>query len=182
MSFPSLEVEYPDLDTGMLQGTPIISQDKRGNNSSPAANTCLQQKVQTIAQGYLFHLMDTPGLPRPFTNQQATSLKYPLQFLCDFANAVLDDETSDLLEYRHLLKHPVYKEVWSKLFGKEIWRLATTTKTIAFMEKQQIPQARYKDITYGQVVCVYHLEKKDPYRTCITMGRNLVIYPNNCGT
>jgi hypothetical protein len=126
--------------------------------------------------------MDTPGLPRLFTNQQAASGKYPLQFLCDFASVVLDDKTGDLLEYRHLLKHPKYKEVWSKSFGKEIWRLATTTKTIAFIEKQQIPQARCKDITYGQIVCVYCSEKKDPYRTHIRIGRNPVNYPDNCGT
>jgi hypothetical protein len=99
MSFPPLKVEYPNLDTGMLRETPMTSQDKMGNNLSPAANTCLQQKVQTITQDYLFHLMNTPGLPRLFTNQQATSQKYPLQFLCDFANAVLDDKTGNLLEY-----------------------------------------------------------------------------------
>ena len=50
------------------------------------------------------------------------------------------------------------------------------------MEKQQIPQARRKDITYGWIICVYHLEKKDPYRMRIRMGRNLVNYPDNCGT
>jgi hypothetical protein len=68
------------------------------------------------------------------------------------------------------------------LFDKEIWHLATTTETIAFMDKQQIPQVRRKDITYGQIVCDYCLEKKDPYRMHITMGRNLVNYPDNCGT
>jgi hypothetical protein len=99
MSFPPLELEYPDLDTGMLRGTPMISQGEMGNNSSPAANTCLQWKVRTITQDYLFHLMNTPELPRLFTNQQAASRRYPLQFLCDFANAVLDAEIGDLLEY-----------------------------------------------------------------------------------
>jgi hypothetical protein len=67
-------------------------------------------------------------------------------------------------------------------FGKEIRHLATTTKTIAFMSKQQIPQAQRKDITYGRIVCTYHLEKKDPYRTRITMSGNLVNYPHDCGT
>ncbi len=118
----------------------MTSQEEMGNNSPPAANTCLQREVRTITQDYLFHLMDTPGLPRLFTNQQAASRKYPLQFLCDFANAVFDDETSNLLEYQHLLKHPTYKEVWSKLFGKEIWHLATTTETIAFMENSRYPK------------------------------------------
>jgi hypothetical protein len=45
MSFPPLEVEYPNLDTGMLQETPRTSQDEIGNNLPPAANTCLQRKV-----------------------------------------------------------------------------------------------------------------------------------------
>jgi len=45
-------------------------------------------------------MMDTPGLAQPFTNKQATARKYPLQFLCDFAYSVLDDETGNLLEYR----------------------------------------------------------------------------------
>jgi hypothetical protein len=83
----------------MLQETPMMSQDKIGNNLSPAANTRLQRKVQTITQDYLFHLMDAPGLPQLFTNQQAASRKYPLQFICDFANAVFDDKTGNLLEY-----------------------------------------------------------------------------------
>jgi hypothetical protein len=50
------------------------------------------------------------------------------------------------------------------------------------MEKQQTPQARRKDIIYRQIVCVYPSEKKDPYRTRITKGRNLVNYPDDCGT
>ncbi len=81
-------------------------------------------------------MMDIPGLTKPFSNQQAAACKYPLQFLCDFASIVLDDETGNLLEYRHLLKHPKYKDIW-------------TTKTIAFMSKDMIPQNRHKDITYG---------------------------------
>jgi hypothetical protein len=84
-------------------------------------------------------MMDIPGLTKPFSNQQAAARKYPLQFLCDFASTVLDDKTSNLLEYHHLLKHPKYKDIWSKSFGMEIQRLATTTETIAFMLKDMIP-------------------------------------------
>ncbi len=99
--------------------------------------------------------MDNPGLAKPFSNQQAASRKYPLQFLWDFASAVLDDKTGDLLEYHHLLKHPKYRDVWSKLFGIKIRWLATTTEAIAFMSKDMIPHNRRKDITYGQIVCNY---------------------------
>ena len=92
---------------------------------------------------------------KPFTNQQAAARKYPLQFLCDFASSVLDDETGELLEYRHLIKNPKYRVVWNKSFGTEIRRLATTTKTIVFMSKAMIPQNRRKDITYGRIVCTH---------------------------
>jgi hypothetical protein len=88
----------------------------------------------------------------------------------------------DLLEYRHLLKNPKYKDMWSQSFSKEIRQLATTTKTISFLTKSEIPQAQRKDITYGCIVCTYRSKKRDPYRTRITMGGKLVNYPYNCGT
>ncbi len=108
--------------------------------------------------------------------------KYPLQFRCNFAFAVLDDDSGDLLEYRHLIKHLKYKDTWSQSFGKEIRRLATTTETIFFINKQEIPNERKGDVTYGRIVCVYRDGKKDKYRTRITMGGNLINYPGDCGT
>ena len=45
-----------------------------------------------------------------------------------------------------------------------------------------IPQNRRKDITYGRIVCTHRSEKKDPYCTRITMGGNLINYPDDCGT
>ena len=111
--FPPLEVEYP-------QSTPIISQDEHMDTSATAHNTWHQRKVRTITQDFLYHLMDTPNQAQPFTNKQAAARKYPLQFLCDFANAVIDDEMGDLLEYQRLLKHPKHKDVWSKSCGTEI--------------------------------------------------------------
>jgi hypothetical protein len=65
-------------------------------------------------------MMDMPTPSQPFITRQAALQKFPLQFLCNFASAVVNNETGDLLEYRHLLKHPKYKDVWSKSFGKEI--------------------------------------------------------------
>ena len=86
--------------------------------------------------------------------------KYPLQFLHEYANAVLDAETGELLEYRHLIKHPKYRQIWGVSYGNEIGRLAQGmpgrvigTNTIFFIDKSQIPQDRWTDITYGRVVC-----------------------------
>ena len=89
------------------------------------------------------------------------SRTFPLQFLCDLAYAVLDDDTADLLEYCHLIKHPKYKDMWSNSFGKEIRQLATMTETIFFISKMDIPQDRKGDETYGRIVCVYREGKKD---------------------
>ena len=87
-SFPRFEVEYPDIDLGILNGTPLVSQD---DDDAPSANTWLQRKKWTITQDYLFHMMDIPFHTQPFTNKQAASRKFPLQFLCGFASSVLDD-------------------------------------------------------------------------------------------
>ena len=62
-------------------------------------------------------MMDVPFLTKSFTNKQAASQKFLLQFLCDLTSAILGDKTGDLLEYRHLMKHPKYKDVWSNSFG-----------------------------------------------------------------
>jgi hypothetical protein len=130
----------------------------------------------------MLHMMEIPGYEAPFTLQQAVSRTFPLQFLCDFAYAVLDDDTGNLLKYCQLIKHPKYKDTWSNLFGMEIRGLATATETIFFINKMDIPHNRRGDVTYGRIVCIYREGKKDKYRTRITMGGNLINYPNNCGT
>ena len=130
----------------------------------------------------MLHTMEIPGYPTLFSPKQAASRTFPLQFLCNLAYAVLNDDTGDLLEYRHLIKHPKYKDTWSNSFGKDIRRLATTTETIFFINKTDIPQDRKGDVTYGRIVCIYREGKKDRYHTRITMGGNLINYPRDCGT
>ena len=80
------------------------------------------------------------------------------------------------------MKHPKYKDVWTKSFGKEIHSLTTTTKTIFFIQKEDIPSDRKGDETYARIVSVFCDGKKDKYRTRVTMGGNLVNFPGDCGT
>ncbi len=176
--FPPLEIEEEILAPENPIQSSRASQDSN-HNSTPAKNTRQQQRIQTITQDCAYHLMEMQSAP---SAQQSSAWKYPLQFLCDWASSIVDGKTGELLEYGHLLKHLKYKEVWSQSFSKEIFRLATTTETISFLTKPEIPQAWQKDISYGCIVCTYRSEKKDPYRTRITMGGNLVNYPDDCGT
>jgi hypothetical protein len=76
-TYPPLEIEeYPQVDEGTINYP-----DNNSNSAHPANNTRYQRKVCTITQDYLFHLMDTPFLPKQlFTAKQASSQKYPLQF------------------------------------------------------------------------------------------------------
>ena len=101
--------------------------------------------------------------------QKASSSKYPLQFFCEFSGAVLDEETGDLLEYRHLVKHLNHKKVWGVAFSKEVGRLSQGlpgiiegTNTLNFIFKHEIPSDRFKDVTYARIVCNYRPEKKEP--------------------
>jgi hypothetical protein len=80
------------------------------------------------------------------------------------------------------MKHPKNKDTWTASFSKEIRHLATTTETIFFMSKHNIPKERQGDVTYGRIVCVYREGKKGKYRTRITLGGNLINYPGDCGT
>ena len=121
-------------------------------------------------QDFMLQCMEIPGYKAPFTARYAASRKYPLQFLCDlaYAYAVLDDKTGNLLEYPHLMKHPKYKDVWTNSFGTEIRRLATTTETIFFIRKEDIPSDRKDNETYARIESVFRDGKKDKYRTCVT--------------
>jgi hypothetical protein len=103
--------------------------------------------------------------------------RYPLQFSCNLANAVMDDKTGGLLKYCHLINNPRYKDVWTKSFGTRIHCLVTRMETIFFIKYDKISQEHQGDKIYAQIVCVYHDGKKDKYHTHITMGGNLVNYP-----
>jgi hypothetical protein len=129
-------------------------------------------------------------LTSPVLNpKRLASRKYPLKMLCEFANAVMDDETGDMLEYRQLIKRPKFRDTWSKAFGKEIGRLAQGqkgivegTNAIFFKSMDEVPPERRKDITYARICANYRPEKADPNRIRITLGGNLVNYPGDVGT
>jgi hypothetical protein len=105
------------------------------------------------------------------------------------ANAVLDQDTGQLLKYRRLLKHPRFKDVWNKLAADEFGRLAQGiggrikgTDTIQFIHKHKILADRLQDVTYIKFMCTVRTKKKSPHQTRATMGSNLINYPDYVGT
>eukprot|EP00804_Cyclotella_cryptica_P031066 CCRYP_015981-RA/>CCRYP_015981-RA protein AED:0.30 eAED:0.30 QI:0/0/0/1/1/1/3/0/511 len=149
--------------------------------SSPAYNT--RSRAHTITQETILHLLH--NTQTPLTPRRAATRQFPREAL----SAILDTDTGELLEYRHLIKNPKYCTIWKNAYGKELGRLAQGipgtvkgTNTIVFIAYNEIPPQRRKDVTYGRIVANYRPEKEDPYRIRLTVGGNRITYPGDCGT
>jgi hypothetical protein len=97
-------------------------------------------------------------------------------------------DTGELMEMRHLLVNPKYKEVWGKSYTTELGRLAQGipgvskgTDNIVFIRRDEVPINRIRDVTYGRVCVNYRPEKADPNQTRLTVGGDRVNYPGDCG-
>ena len=103
---------------------------------------------------------------------------------------VLDSDTDELLEYRHLMKDPKHKEICGNSFGNEVGRLAQSmhgrflkenaTNTKFFFKQDETPMKRRRDVTYAQIVCNCRDEKKGKEKTRITMGGDRTNCPFDC--
>ncbi|KAL9178273.1 hypothetical protein ACHAXT_001701 [Thalassiosira profunda] len=100
------------------------------------------------------------------------------------AFAVMDKKTGKMLNYRQLLRDPDLRPTWSRSSADEFGRLAQGiggrikgSDTIRFIRRSDVPKDRRKDITYGQFVCTFRPEKKDPFRTRFTVGGDRINYP-----
>ena len=151
-----------DSDTEDLldEGPPELVPPDPKAPQAPAYNTRSQASTRSITQEVMLMTMDISSAAKKITPSQAASRKYPLEFLCEYAEAVLDGATGELLEYRHLIKHPKYKDVWGHAFGDELGRLCQGmpgrvegTDTFFFIHKHEVPLDRRKDVTYDRICC-----------------------------
>ena len=84
-------------------------------------------------------------------------------------NALLDNETGKLMEYRHLMKNSEYHKLYNNYYAKEIGRLAQgmpgqviVTNTIFFIDKVILPADYWRKVTYRQVFVNCRSEKDNP--------------------
>lgn len=127
---------------------------------------------------------DTEGIPitKPLVIDNIGSTTH-------WANAIIDKDTGAAMEYRHLMKSAKHRPTWTRSFANELGRLAQGvgkrikgTNTIQFISKHEIPQDRQKDVTYGRLCVDYRPQKKEPERTRLTVGGNLIEYPGDVST
>jgi hypothetical protein len=90
---------------------------------------------------------------------------------------------------RQLRRDPKYKIHWDKSAANGFGRLADGvgnrvkgTKTIEFIRKCDVPQARMEDVTYGSFVCSVQNEKAEKNRTRFLVGGDRINYPGEVAT
>ena len=105
------------------------------------------------------------------------------------ALAVLDRKTGKMLKYRQLIRHPDFREDWTRSSANEFGRLAQGiggrvkgTNTIKFIRLEDIPKERRRDVTYGQFVCTVRPEKAEPNRSRFVAGGDRINYPGEVAT
>eukprot|EP00804_Cyclotella_cryptica_P013280 CCRYP_007043-RA/>CCRYP_007043-RA protein AED:0.39 eAED:0.39 QI:0/0/0/1/0/0/3/0/598 len=100
-------------------------------------------------------------------------------------SAVIDNNTGDSLEYRHLIKHPKYQEIWSRSYANELGRLTDGirdipgTNTMQYIRKHDIPKDRLKSVAYSKIFVVKRPHKKEKERTRLTVVGTYIDYPGN---
>ena len=118
----------------------------------------------------------------PRVTQQSTKdptksipIKLKAQWL---SNAVIDDTTGAMLEYRHLIKRPEYKDKWEAVMCRELGRLSQGygntigTNTIFFIPRSKVPADR--KVTYMTIVCTHKPTKSDPERVRLCVGGDIL--------
>ncbi len=89
------------------------------------------------------------------------------------AQLIHDRETNTYLNYRQLLRHPKYTKAWNISAANEFGRLAQGLKdgrvkgtdTIRFIQKDEVPFDRMKDVTYGSFSCDFKPTKEEIFIT-----------------
>ena len=158
-----------------------------GNIAAPSPRRTRSQSSPTRSVGD--RLSDALLSEHAFDTRAEATKQY-LDKLRVVANAVLDVDSGKMLEYRQLLKHPTMKNDWAHSSANEFGRLfqgiggriAKPTNTCFFIHKHEVPQDRFKEVTYGKFVCSVRPQKAEPFRTRLTLGGNRITYPGDVGT
>jgi hypothetical protein len=109
-------------------------------------NALRRVEVRTIEQELILACIETyvDVTKRKVSPRQLSQRAFPQEVL----NTVLNRDTGELMEMRHLLKNPKYSDLWGKSYTKELGRLAQGipgmkgTDTIVFIKYEDIPLDR----------------------------------------
>ncbi len=110
----------------------------------------------------------------------------------ELAQLIYDKDTGKFLNYWQLIKSPKHKELWTTLVANEFGRLAQgvgtripkdkAMNTIFFIQKDQVPKDRTKDVTYTSFSCDFKPNKEERYRTWLNARGDRINFRGDCGT
>ncbi len=173
---------HPGRGTTSPQGSPAQNTHSKTTVARPNHTT----EVRTIEQEMVLACIETyvEVTQTPLQPAQLAQQKFPIVML----NAVLNNDTGELMEMRHLLRNPKYTKLWGKLYTKELGLLAQGisgtkgTDTIVFIKYDKIPLDRKRHITYRKTVVTYQPEKDNPNQMRLTVGGNWIVHHGNVST
>ena len=83
------------------------------------------------------------------TPKALSQRRFPIAMINTVINAVLDEDTGELMEYCRLMKNPKYRPLYRNSYAKGLGRLAQGmpgltdgTNTIFFIPKKDVPVNR----------------------------------------
>ena len=104
-----------------------------------------------------------------------------------YVNSVIDTETRNMREYRHLINDPKTKQVWNTSTENGFGRLMNGLKrgisgtgTMKLINKYEVPTVR--TVKYAQFVYDYIHQKEEKHRAIIAVGGDHINYPRNVTT
>ena len=122
--------------------------------------------MRYVTKEAIMSMMDMSNASTKFTARKTCSQGYPMQFLVEYMNAVLEEETGKLLEYRQLNQRPKCKDDWRESFANRIVRLVQgigrrvdTTITIFFITKCQVPPGLPRMVPTAELFAIIAIEK-----------------------
>ena len=155
----------------------MVTQD----DASPSQNTRAAKHRRLVSA------LEVAGLS--LEAKQTSRRRLPLALFCALAGAVLGGATGELMEYRHLIKHPKYKQPWKYSFGNEVGRLAqgmprrnNGTDTIHFINKHEIPDTKWKEMMNCRIVCNKRPQKSVVSRTRLTVDGSRITINRDIST
>ena len=85
---------------------------------TPATNTRSRRNGRTLTQEAILACIQHQ--PTDMNTRTLVSRKFSRHMM----NVVLNEDTGELMEYRHIIGNPKYREIWVQAYGNELGRLA----------------------------------------------------------
>jgi hypothetical protein len=168
------------IDTGAATNMPLLPRVV-----TPITGQAASPRVPTRSQNLSLRNLSQNDFWNMETENMAFSLGVNHWTQQHLASAVVHPVTRKKMEYTALMNDPDLQPLWKQGFSNEAGllcqgiRVIPGTSTCFFVEITNIP--KYRNITYGKIVCDYP-HKKEKERVSLTVGGDRLDYSGDVAT